>query len=178
MTDLSEFMDGALYDAEHGKGLSQVAAGALRLASGTVGPVLDLACGTGGVALALARAGRKVTGVDLSGPMLDHARTKAGAGAVTWVQADIRTFQATQRFGLILLTGNAVQAMLTDSDQEALFASVRAHLTPGGLFAFDTCDPGKLGWRTNPGRNGAASAIPPERWSVSRDREAGTQPPG
>lgn len=141
MTDLSEFMDGALYDAEYGEGVGVVVSGVLPLASATVGPVLDLACGTGDVALALARAGRRVTAVDLSGPMLAHARTKAGAGAVTWVQADIRTFQSAQRFGLILLTGNAVQAMLTDAEQEALFANVRAHLAPGGTFAFDTRDP-------------------------------------
>lgn len=174
MTDLSEFMDGALYDAEYGAGLAGMVAGALRLASDTAGPVLDLACGTGEVALALARAGHEVTGVDLSVPMLTHARTKAGAEGVTWLQADIRTFRTAERFRLILLTGNAVQAMLTDTDQEAVFANIRAHLAPGGIFAFDTRDPAAAcpedepweDWNTFAGPGGAAVRVAGEgRWN-------------
>ncbi|HJY71073.1 MAG TPA: methyltransferase domain-containing protein, partial [Streptosporangiaceae bacterium] len=47
--------------------------------------VLDVGCGTGSLAIALAGTGRSVTGVDPAAASLDVARSKDGSAAVTWV---------------------------------------------------------------------------------------------
>ena len=63
--------------------------------------VLEVACGTGRVALQLARDGIRVVGFDLSPEMLDVAREKgAGMPNVRWVQADMRSFDLGETFGL------------------------------------------------------------------------------
>lgn len=102
------------------------------------GPVLDLACGTGFLTIPLAELGLAVTGVDLASEMLDLARHKAGALPIRWVQADCRTLDLGEQFRLITLTGNAFQEFRTRGDQEGLLGTVRRHLAPGGLFAFET----------------------------------------
>src|SRR5215207_207282 len=115
------------------------------------GPVLEIACGTGRVAIPIARQGFAVTGLDVIPAMLDRARFKAEAAdlPVRWVEGDARSFDlGEERFQLIFLTGNAFQAFLTNADQEALLGRVRAHLHDEGLFAFETRNPR---WRTSEG---------------------------
>lgn len=110
----------------------------LGLARETGGPALDLACGTGYLTIPLAQAGLTVTGVDLASEMLDLARRKSGDLPVRWVQADCRTLDLGERFNLVTLTGNAFQEFRTRADQEGLLGTVRQHLAPHGLFAFET----------------------------------------
>ena len=107
------------------------------------GPVLDLACGTGTIAIRLARQGYQVTGLDIIPEMIEWASRKATAQAVAvdWMVADARTFQLEQRFHLIYMVGNAFQHFLTRADQEALLARVREHLHPEGYFLFGTRNP-------------------------------------
>ncbi len=91
------------------------------------GPLLDLACGTGRMALRMAAQGYQVTGVDIVPEMIDQARRKASARAlsVDWVVADARTFQLQKQFPFIFMLCNAWQFFLTRQDQEALLARVR-----------------------------------------------------
>lgn len=110
----------------------------LDLAREVGGPTLDLACGTGFLSIPLAELGLAVTGVDLAPEMLDHARTKTCALPIRWVLADCRTLDLGEQFRLITLTGNAFQEFRTRADLEGLLGSVRRHLAPGGLFAFET----------------------------------------
>lgn len=107
------------------------------------GPLLDLACGTGTMAIVLAQQGYQVTGVDVVPEMIAWARQKAAAQAVSveWVVADARTFQLHKQFPFIYMLGNAFQHFLTRADQEALLARVRDHLTPAGCFLFCTRNP-------------------------------------
>lgn len=107
------------------------------------GPILDLACGTGTMALKLAAQGYAVTALDIVPEMIAWASHKAAAQhlAVEWLVADARTFHLSQQFPLITLLGNAFQHFLTRADHEALFARVREHLTPEGRFIFCTRNP-------------------------------------
>ncbi len=57
------------------------------------------------------------------------------------MEADARSFNLGSKFQFILLTGNAFQAFLRRQDQEALLASVKRHLAPNGIFAFETRNP-------------------------------------
>jgi SAM-dependent methyltransferase len=103
------------------------------------GPILELGCGTGRVALTLAQAGFDVTGIDVAEGMLREARRKAvEAGlAVEWVHADMRALDLGRTFALILLPANALGHLLDLGDFEACMASVKRHLAPGGRFVID-----------------------------------------
>jgi SAM-dependent methyltransferase len=96
--------------------------------------VLELACGTGRVAIRLAREGGDVVGLDLSPAMLDVAREKsAGMNKVRWVHGDMRSFDLEQTFGLVIIPGHAFQNVLTPADQLACLESIRRHLIPDGI---------------------------------------------
>ena len=103
--------------------------------------MLELACGTGLVAIPVAQRGLAVTGVDASRPMLEHAELKTGDAGCHWILADVRKLDLDECFDLVYLTGNAFQAFLSDADQSALLAVIRKHLSPGGVFAFETRNP-------------------------------------
>lgn len=107
--------------------------------------VLDLGCGTGQLAAALA-AGRSVVGVDPAAPMLEIARDRAGGEKVEWVEADARTVRLDRRFDLVVLTGHAFQVFLTREDQQAVLGTIAHHLAPGGRFIFDTRNPAFQAW--------------------------------
>ena len=107
------------------------------------GPLLDLACGTGTMAIRLAEQGFQVTGLDIIPEMIAWASQKAAAHgvAIEWVVADARTFHLHRQFPFIYMLGNAFQHFLTRADQEALLARVREHLHPQGCFLFGTRHP-------------------------------------
>ncbi|GHO72754.1 methyltransferase [Ktedonobacter sp. SOSP1-85] len=107
------------------------------------GPLLDLACGTGRIALRMAAEGYQVTGVDIVPEMIERARQKAIQQGVSidWVVADARTFHLQKRFPFIYMLENVFQFFLTREDQEAMLARVREHLEPEGCFLFETRNP-------------------------------------
>jgi SAM-dependent methyltransferase len=109
----------------------------------TGGAVLELACGTGALAIPLAQAGLTVTGLDNAEPMLTEARRKSAAAgvAVEWVVANMAGFDLGRRFGLIILAANSLCHLLDRSALEGCLASVRRHLAPGGRLVIDVFVP-------------------------------------
>lgn len=112
--------------------------------------VLELACGTGRVTVPLAKAGFRITGLDISEPMLQVAREKVAQESaevqkrVRFVQGDIRDIAATlgnEQFDLIFIAINSFQHMLSQADQLACLQSVRKHLAPAGIFIVDVFNP-------------------------------------
>lgn len=139
----------AFYDLENG--WDRDCDFCVELAAGA-GSVLDLGCGTGLLAAALA-PGRRVTGVDPAGAMLAVARARPGGSGVRWVEADARDLDLGERFDLVLMTGHAFQVFLGDGDRRAALATVARHLAPGGRFVFDSRNPADAAWRRwTPGR--------------------------
>ncbi len=128
-------VEDAGYDADHSL--------TAQLARECGGPLLDLACGTGTMAIRLAAEGYQVTGVDIVPEMIEWASQKAAKQdiAIEWVIADARTFQLQQQYPFIYMLGNAFQHFLTRADQEALLARVLEHLHPEGRFLFGTRNP-------------------------------------
>ena len=106
-------------------------------------PVLELACGTGRVAMELAGQGFRVTGLDNSPAMLDTARRKSAAKdeVVQWVEADMRDFDLTEVFRLIILPNNTLCHLLSLQDFEACLSCVKKHLAPEGMFVVDVFVP-------------------------------------
>lgn len=117
----------------------------LGLARASSGPVLDAACGTGRVSLALAEAGHSVTGVDVSAPMLAIARSKLSrkplAERVRLVHADIRTMDLGERYGMALVALGSFHHLLSGPDQRRALGRLASHLVPGGLLAIDLVNP-------------------------------------
>jgi len=150
--NLEEFGDPANYDLEQGPQSQARIEFWCRMAAQFGGPVLELCCGTGLVAIQVAAMGLSVTGVDLAAPMLAHAQAKAERANVDthWVEADARSLVLPRRFGFVILTGNAFQAFLTTADQRALLATVRRQLAPGGVFGFETRNPAGFDLRDEP----------------------------
>jgi SAM-dependent methyltransferase len=97
-------------------------------------PVLELACGTGRVAIQLAQADVEVVGLDLSRDMLDVARVKSSELTnARWVEGDMRSFDLGEAFGLIIIPGHAFQNLLTPEDQRACLKSIKQHLIREGV---------------------------------------------
>lgn len=112
------------------------------------GSVLEIACGTGRVALRLAQQGLRVVGIDLSLEMLQVARRKSSERAHPhWIQADMRAFELSEQFELVIIPGHSFQFMLTPADQMACLSCLQRHLKPGGrlVIHLDHQDVGWLG---------------------------------
>ncbi len=104
-----------------------------------VGSMLDLACGTGTVALAFASQGWRVYGVDGSAAMLAQARRKAEEAGLTLLlsQQDMRSFRLPERVDLVTCLFDSLNYLLAVEDLQQTFARVAACLKPGGLLVCD-----------------------------------------
>lgn len=106
-------------------------------------PVLELACGTGRVTIPIAERGHRVTGLDVSEPMLAVAKEKAKARGVDieWVRADCRDFSLGRRYAFVLLPFNSISHLHDLASLEACFRRVQEHLAEGGRFVIDMFNP-------------------------------------
>lgn len=107
------------------------------------GKILELGCGTGRVLIPTARAGVKVTGIDLSGEMLDICRKKLNEEPVsvryrvTLIQADMADFNLNNRFPLVTITYGPFNCLLTSEKQLSCLKCINNHLEDGGGLLFD-----------------------------------------
>jgi ubiquinone/menaquinone biosynthesis C-methylase UbiE len=145
INNLQEYEDALLYDAEYGHYTKDYD---LFLNLKSQGAVLDLACGTGRLTIPFAQNGFWVIGLDASQSMLDLARQKTSDLPIQWVQGDVRAFHFDQKFDLIVMAGNAFQALLTKEDQLQMLKCVKEHLKPEGTFAFNTRNPSESELKT------------------------------
>lgn len=100
--------------------------------------VLDMGCGPGAHAIAVARHGHRVTGVDTSRRLLERARATAqGAGAdVEWIEADMREFRRLAHFDLICSL-YASFGYFDDAQNQQVLENFQASLVPGGALILD-----------------------------------------
>jgi SAM-dependent methyltransferase len=105
--------------------------------------ILEFGCGTGLHALALARLGYSVRGVDLSHGMIKEARKHLSNASlptqsiVSFEQADIRSLCLPQKFDAVIALFHVMSYQTTDSDVEAAMTAAAEHLRPDGIFIFD-----------------------------------------
>lgn len=106
--------------------------------------ILDLGCGTGAHAALLAKEGyQEIHGVDLSTDMLLRAKDRLSqispesALKLQFSQGDIRTIRLDQQFDAVISLFHVISYQTTNEDLQAAFATVKAHLKPGGVFIFD-----------------------------------------
>jgi len=113
------------------------------LAGVSTGPVLDLGCGTGRIALDLAERGVQVTGIDSDAELIDTFRERAGERElkVEAAVADARSFDLGSTFALVISPMQVVQLLGGAEGRAQMLTAVRHHLEPGGLFAAALANP-------------------------------------
>jgi SAM-dependent methyltransferase len=106
-------------------------------------PILELGCGTGRITMALAEAGKRITGLDLSERMLERAARKRAAlhteerERVHLVQGDMAQFDLGEAFRLIIIPFRPFQHLLEVAEQMKCLECVKKHLAPGGRLILD-----------------------------------------
>ena len=117
------------------------------------GPVLEIGCGTGRIAIPTAAAGVDVVDIDLSPEMLEKAGQKATeaaplTGSLELIQADMRTLDLREpgagrprAFPLVTIPARTLPLATTRADQLATLRSAARHLAPGGRLAFNAFVP-------------------------------------
>jgi SAM-dependent methyltransferase len=127
------------------------------------GPVLEFAIGTGRVAIPLTERGVRVTGIELSIPMIDRLRTKVDEATIPVIAGDMATTVAPGKYSLVYLVYNTISNLLTQAEQVACFRNAARHLVPGGRFVIELwvpelrkLPPGQHAtvWRCEPGYMG------------------------
>lgn len=101
------------------------------------GAALELAVGTGRVALALADRGVPVTGIEWSPAMAAELRDKDPDERVPVVLGDMATTRVEGHFGLVYLVYNTIGNLTTQDQQVACFQNAADHLEPGGHFVVE-----------------------------------------
>lgn len=128
--------------------------------------VLDAGCGTGRVAIELARRGLDVVGVDVDPAMLDAARAKAPG--LTWVQADLtdRAFDLGRTFDVVVMAGNVLIFVPSGTEGDVI-ANTARHVAPGGrLVAGYSLRPGGLQPSGHDAYAAAVGLVLEDRWST------------
>ncbi len=140
------------------------------VASLGVKSVLDAGCGTGRVAVELARRGVEVVGVDLDPAMLAAARAKAPG--LEWIAGDLADVAVTDAggalrcFDAVVLAGN-VMIFLAPGTEAAVVANLARHLCPGGrLVAGFQLQAGRLDVATYDAVAAAGGLVLEQRWAA------------
>lgn len=118
------------------------------VAARTGGPVLELGCGTGRLAIPLARQGQEVCGVDVSAAMLARLREKLETepeevrGRLATVQQDVAALDlGDRRFPLAIIPFNVFMLLGDFAAQRRTLAALSRHQEPGAVLALDIMNP-------------------------------------
>ena len=102
---------------------------------------LEMAIGTGRVALPLSARGIAVSGIDISEPMVQRLRMKPGGEAIPVSVGDMTTARRPGAFDLVYVVFNSITNLGTQADQVRCFENAAAHLRPGGAFVAEVFVP-------------------------------------
>lgn len=108
------------------------------------GPVLELAVGTGRIALPLASSGVSVDGIDFSPAMVARLKAKPGGERIGVTMGDFADVPVSGSYRLIFVVYNTLFNLLTQDDQVRCFENVASHLTPDGSFVVEAFVPAFL----------------------------------
>jgi SAM-dependent methyltransferase len=130
-----------VYDGLYGQRFDTSATVALLAELATGGPALELAIGTGRVALPLAARGIRVDGIDASPAMVAKLRTKPGGDTISVSIGDFADVAVTDHYRLVFVAFNSFFALLTQDDQVRCFENVAGHLHDDGVFVIEAFVP-------------------------------------
>jgi len=132
------------------------------------GPVLELAIGTGRLALPLASHGLEVHGIDKSQAMVDRLREKPGGSDIPVIFGDVADVDVDGDFSLAFIAFNTFFALLDVDAQERCFANAASRLVPGGRFVIEAFVPDTSRFVRNQHLEVQAVAVDGARLSASR----------
>jgi ubiquinone/menaquinone biosynthesis C-methylase UbiE len=105
----------------------------------TKAKILDLACGTGILAVELARLGHVVHGIDISPEMIERARSRSvDMPSVSFQVGDMRNFELAEQFHLCTCTFDSINYLLKPDEIKQMFFHVARVLERSGMFVFDS----------------------------------------
>jgi SAM-dependent methyltransferase len=122
---------------------------------------LELAVGTGRIAMPLAERGVEVVGIEVSPEMVDVMRTKGGGEVIKVVMGDFADVAVEGRFPLVYLAFNTLFALLSQERQIDCFQNVADHLEDGGRFILDCFVPDLTRFDRYNTRLGVSSIVSP-----------------
>ncbi len=105
--------------------------------AGSGGRVLELAVGTGRIAIPLAQRGLDITGLDISQAMIDKLSSKADGATITSVVGDMVEVPVQGTFELVFVAFNSIFAISTQDRQVECFHNVAQHLSEDGCFVLE-----------------------------------------
>jgi SAM-dependent methyltransferase len=108
------------------------------------GPALELAIGTGRIALPLAAHGITVDGIDIAPAMVARLREKPGGDRIAVTMGDIADVPVEGRYRLVYVVYNSLFNLLTQDEQVRCFCNVATHLAGDGVFVVEAFTPGYL----------------------------------
>jgi SAM-dependent methyltransferase len=108
------------------------------------GRALELAIGTGRIALPLAAAGIAVDGIDIAPAMVARLREKPGGEGIAVTLGDFADVPVDRSYRLVYIVFNSLFNLLTQDDQVRCFANVASHLEDEGVFVVEAFTPGYL----------------------------------
>ena len=157
-----------IYDGEYGRMAADVDMFLRTVSDERLrGPILELGCGTGRVALPLAIAGHRVTGVDVSEAMLRRARTRRRAVdaevaiRLRFSCQDMRRFHFPRRFHAALVAFSTFNLLPEPRDRLACLERLAASLEPGAPLILDLASPGVTPSATAATRFSSRFQMPP-----------------
>jgi SAM-dependent methyltransferase len=106
--------------------------------------LLDLACGTGSMTVALADRGYDMIGIDASEDMLSEAFGRSNGRQILFLQQDMRSFELYGTVGAVTCCLDSLNYLLDPADLLRCFSCVHNYLDPNGLFLFDMNTPYKF----------------------------------
>lgn len=124
------------------------------------GRALELAIGTGRVAVPLSERGIPVAGIEISPAMIAQLRTKSDEATIPVILGDMSATIAPGSYTLVYLVYNTLSNLLTQAEQVMCFRNAARHLAPGGRFVVELwvpelrkLTPGQhaVVWRSEPG---------------------------
>lgn len=108
--------------------------------------LLDMACGTGSIAIEMAKRGYSVTAFDVSDDMLSVAnyKSKVGGVPIRLLHQDMNDILIGESFGIVTCLCDSINYISDEDGLKRLFGWVHSHLKPHGIFVFDINSPYKL----------------------------------
>lgn len=126
-----------VYDELYEQAFDKASAASFLTERARGGPVLELAVGTGRMALPLVQGGLEVHGIDISDAMVEHLRAKPGGDKVVLKMGDFADVDVERDYPLIYLVFNTLFALTTQDDQIRCLSNVAKHLTADGVFVVE-----------------------------------------
>ena len=130
------------FDLEHGQHDEDISF-FITMAHEMGGPLMELGCGTGRLAIPLARSGMEVAGVDISADMLNRFSERLAhepaevRNRIRLIQADMRRFVLNRRFSGAICSSNTLLLLGSEKAIGEALACIRSHLAPGGKILID-----------------------------------------